>query len=59
MEKIILIILWFKAFNTNIIIWKIIKPDKNKIKYCNPKIQNEFIQLISNKIESQLVSYNK
>lgn len=34
---------------------KVINQGSNKINYCSPKIQNELIQLISNKVENELI----
>jgi len=38
------------------VIWeKVINLGSNKINYCIPKIQNKLIQLISNKVENELI----
>lgn len=34
---------------------KVINQGNNKVNYCSPKIQNELIQLISNKVENELI----
>ncbi|XP_025406286.1 zinc finger MYM-type protein 1-like [Sipha flava] len=34
---------------------KVINQGNNKVNYCSPKIQNELIQLISNKVEDELI----
>jgi len=34
---------------------KVINQGNNKINYCSPRIQNELIQLISNKVENELI----
>ena len=37
------------------ILKKVINQGNNKVNYCTPKIQNELIQLISNKVENELI----